>query len=162
LDIEEKLVKLLIKKNLTIACAESCTAGLIAATIVNAQSASKIFNFGAVVYSIAAKKQHLKISAADIANYDVVSEQVAIQMARNIAQIAGADVGVAVSGNAGPEQGESVKPVGTVCFGFYILDKIYATTELFLNIPRNAVRHSSVNFCMKKLIELLDDKNNLL
>ncbi|MDR1254373.1 MAG: CinA family protein [Oscillospiraceae bacterium] len=155
--IEEKLVKLLIKKNLTIACAESCTAGLLSASIVNAPSASKILNYSAVTYSNEAKKQHLNISENDIANYGVVSEEIASQMAKNIAQKAGSDIGISVTGNAGPEQGDCSKPVGTVCFGFYILGKVYSVTELFLNMPRNDVRLSSVYFCINKLIELLDN-----
>jgi nicotinamide-nucleotide amidase len=153
--IEEELVNLLIKKNLKISCAESCTGGLIASTIVNVPSASSVFECGIVTYSNEAKQKYLNISESDIKKYGVVSEEIASQMAEGIAKETHSDIGLSTTGFAGPSGGEDGKPIGTVCFGFYISGKVYKCTQIFKDLPRNEVRSRSVLFCFNKLIELL-------
>ena len=84
----------------------------------------------------------------------VVSEEVAGQMARGIAWSANAEVGVGISGIAGPSGGTDKKPVGMVCFGLFVNGKLSTYTKYFKG-SRTAVRKKSTNFAINKLIELL-------
>ena len=78
-------------------------------------------------------------------------------MAQGVANVAKSEVGVGVTGVAGPGGGTAKKPVGMVCFGFYVNGKTATYTCYFGEIGRNQVRKSSVEFVMSKLLELLDD-----
>ena len=98
----------------TLAVAESCTGGLIAHRITNVPGSSRYFLGGIVAYSNEAKVRFLGVSADDIAAYGAVSEPVARQMAEGAKARFGADVGVGVTGVAGPDGGTPEKPVGLV------------------------------------------------
>ncbi len=100
---------------LTIATAESCTGGLIAAALTGVPGASSAFRYGWVTYCNEAKERELGVSAALIEEHTVVSEPVVAAMAEAAMRKAGADLAVAVSGNAGPTAAEGEPPVGTVC-----------------------------------------------
>lgn len=139
--------------------AESCTGGMTAAGIVDVPSASSVFNESYVTYANDAKIRLLGVSADTIAQHGVVSEPVAAEMAIGAASEAGAQVGVGISGIAGPSGGTPTKPVGMVCFGFYIDGTVYTKTMQFGNIGRNAVRQSSVDFVYDTLLELLPRTN---
>ena len=143
---EEKVVRRLIEKGWHIAFAESCTAGLCASRLVNVPDASRVLDVSFVTYANDAKIKYLGVSQESIEKYGVVSEQVAQEMARGAAYAAGAQVGVGVSGIAGPGGGTPQKPVGTVCFGFYIDGEVYTFTEHFGPLGRNAVREKSCDF----------------
>ena len=120
LSLEEQLVNKLIEKNWHISCAESCTGGLAASRIVNVANASKVFNASFVTYANEAKIKYLSVSPETIEKYGVVSEEVVLEMANGVAKETGAEVGIAISGIAGPGGGTEKKPVGMVCFGFYV------------------------------------------
>lgn len=100
---------------LTVATAESCTGGLIAAALTGVPGASAAFRYGWVTYCNEAKERELNVPAALIEEHTVVSEPVVAAMAENAMRQAGADLAVAVSGNAGPTAAEGEPPVGTVC-----------------------------------------------
>lgn len=138
-----------------ISFAESCTGGKAAAGIVDVPSASNVFQSSFVTYANDAKVQLLDVSPASITRYGVVSEPVAGEMAIGAAKKSSAQVGVGISGIAGPSGGTATKPVGTVCFGFYIDSKLYTKTVQFGNIGRNAVREQSVDFVYDFLLEHL-------
>lgn len=152
---EESLVYKLIEKGMHIAFAESCTAGLCAARLVNVPDASKVLDVSFVTYANEAKMRYLGVSADTIEKYGVVSEQVACEMACGAAKAAKAEVGVGISGIAGPGGGTKAKPVGTVCFGFYINGISYTYTEHFGDIGRNEVRSASCDFVYDKLNEIV-------
>ena len=97
-----------------LATAESCTAGLIAKRITDFPGASDIYSGGVVAYHDDVKQDLLQVSEELLAAHGAVSEPVAIQMATGVAERLGADVGVAVTGIAGPSGGTDQKPVGTV------------------------------------------------
>ena len=151
---EKKLVLKLIQKGYTIATAESCTGGMIASTIVNVPMASKVINEAIVTYSNEAKIKYLGVSDVTIKVFGVVSEEVVSEMARGIAKTAGANIGVSVSGIAGPSGATENKPVGMVCFGFSINGKIQVFTKYFKG-SRTKVRKQSTKFVINKLLELL-------
>ncbi len=153
---EESLVYKLIEKGMHIAFAESCTAGLCAARLVNVPDASKVLDVSFVTYANEAKMRYLGVGADTIGKYGVVSEQVACEMACGAAHAAKAEAGVGISGIAGPGGGTQTKPVGTVCFGFFVNGESYTFTERFGDIGRNEVRRASCDFVYDKLNEIVE------
>lgn len=104
----------LLKKTLTIAVAESCTGGLLSKTLSELSGSSAYFILGIVAYSNRAKKSILRIPAGIISLKGAVSQEVACRMAQGVRKIARADIGIGVTGIAGPSGGSAAKPVGTV------------------------------------------------
>ena len=155
--LEEQAVDLLIEKGWHIAFAESCTGGLCCGTLVNVTNASKVLDMSFTTYANEAKIQLLGVSADTILKNGVVSEEVACEMATGVAKTAKAEVGVGVTGVAGPGGGTAKKPVGMVCFGFYINGECKTYTMQFGEIGRQQVRKSSVEFVFQTLIELLNN-----
>lgn len=157
METETKLVNKLIEKGFHIACAESCTGGLLCGSIVNVPNASAVLDSSFVTYANEAKIKYLGVQEDTIAGYGVVSEAVAGQMAAGVAAECGAQVGVATSGIAGPTGGTAAKPVGMVCFGFWIDGKLTTATKQFGNIGRNQVREAAVRYALEQLLVLLED-----
>jgi len=153
--LEEQLVNKLIEKGWHVACAESCTGGLIASRIVNVANASKVLDVSFVTYANEAKMKYLGVSPKTIVNHGVVSEEVVAEMAKGVAKEAGSKVGISVSGIAGPSGGTDKKPVGMVCFGFYVDGHITTKTFQFGNPGRNEVRALSTEFALKTTLELI-------
>ena len=151
----KELVQALIDKNFKISCAESCTGGLLASSIVEVPAASQVFDMSFVTYANEAKVQLIDVKEKTIATYGVVSEEVAREMAIGCAEKANANVGVGISGIAGPTGATSTKPIGMVCFGFYINGDIFTYTKQFGSIGRTEVRVASVTFVIDTLLELL-------
>lgn len=152
---ETKLVNRLIEKEYHIACAESCTGGLLCGSIVNVPNASAVLDCSFITYANEAKIKYLGVKEETINTYGVVSEEVAGQMAKGVAEQAGAQVGVATSGIAGPTGGTATKPVGMVCFGFWVNGELTTETKQFGAIGRNQVREAAVQYALEKLVELL-------
>lgn len=153
--LEEQVVERLIEKNYKISFAESCTGGLCCGTIVNVTNASKVLDMSFVTYANEAKVELLGVKADTILSHGVVSEEVAYEMAKGVAEKAGSQVGVGITGVAGPGGGTAKKPVGMVCFGFCINGEVKTYTKQFGEIGRNQVRKSSVEFVLQTLIDLL-------
>lgn len=152
---EKKLVLKLIEKGYKIATAESCTGGMLASTIVNVPMASKVFDESVVTYANEAKIKYCKVSSETIKKLGVVSEEVAAEMSKGIAESSGANVGVGISGIAGPTGGTDTKPVGMVCFGFYLNGNTQTFTKYFSG-SRTTVRKKSTRFAINTLLELLN------
>jgi len=155
MEIETRVVNMLIQKGYHIACAESCTGGLLCGRIVNVPNASAVLDSSFITYANEAKIKYLGVKEETIAEYGVVSEAVAGQMASGAATESGAQVGVATSGIAGPTGGTETKPVGMVCFGFWVDGKLTTATKYFGKIGRNSVREAAVQYALEKLLELL-------
>jgi len=109
-----RLAALLTELGLTIATAESCTGGLIAAALTSVAGSSAFFNTGIVSYSNSTKRRLLGVPAACLAADGAVSESVVLAMANGASARDNAEVAIAVSGIAGPAGGSEDKPVGTV------------------------------------------------
>ena len=152
---EKKLVLKLIEKGYKIATAESCTGGMLASKIVNVPMASKVLDESVVTYANEAKIKYAGVSAKSIEKYGVVSEPVAGEMAKGIAKSAGANVGVGISGIAGPTGGTETKPVGMVCFGFSVNGSVQTFTKYFKG-SRTKGRKQSTNYALNKLLEILN------
>jgi len=122
--LERAVGEKLAKAHKTLAIAESCTGGLISDRITNIPGSSKYFKMGIVVYSNEAKISQLNIPPAVISKYGAVSRQTAIKMAKNIREISGADIGLSVTGIAGPAGATRTKPVGLVYIAVSVSKKI--------------------------------------
>ncbi|MBR1597826.1 MAG: CinA family protein [Lachnospiraceae bacterium] len=157
-DICKEVVDLLIDKGYHISFAESCTGGLACGTLVGVADASKVLDVSFVTYANEAKMEYLSVDEKSIDSYGVVSEEVAYEMAAGVAKAAGSQVGVGISGVAGPTGGTKDKPVGMVCFGFSINGNVTTYTKQFGDIGRNKVRTKSVDFVFETLYELLSDQ----
>ncbi len=153
--MEYKLVDILIKLGYRITFAESCTAGLAAAKLVNVPDASKVLDVSFVTYANEAKVKYVGVSEKSIEQFGVVSEQVAGEMALGAANAMGSEVGVGISGIAGPTGGTEEKPVGMVCFGISINGNVKTYTKYFGDIGRNQVRKASVEYIFTTLIDEL-------
>ena len=142
--MEEKIVRFLNEHNMTITTVESCTGGLIAARLVNVSGASNVFSEGYVTYSENAKAKMVGVNPETIEKYNVVSEEVAYEMASGGAKTANADVAVSVTGVAGPLGGTKEIPVGTVRIGVYYKNKV-TTGKFLFNGDRLQVRNQAVD-----------------
>ena len=150
-----RVVSLLKEKGFTVSFAESCTGGAAAARLVSIPDASYVLSASLVTYANEAKVRCLGVLPETVDAYGVVSEQVAKEMAQGVARVNSAEIGVSVSGIAGPSGATDKKPVGTVCFGFSVLGKTYTYTKYFGALGRNSVRSASVDFIYEKLYEIL-------
>lgn len=112
--IEVEVGKVLIKRQITLSVAESCTGGLISNRITDVSGSSKYFKMGVVAYSNKIKENILWIPGSLIRKYGAVSKQVAIEMAEGVRAVANTDIGMGVTGIAGPTGGTKKKPVGLV------------------------------------------------
>lgn len=111
--IEQRTVNLLIENELKIATAESCTGGLMSELITAVPNSSNVFEIGITSYSNRIKQYALLVSKDTLKNYGAVSKQTAAEMAVGVKKLSGADIGVAITGVAGPSASEG-KSVGTV------------------------------------------------
>ena len=154
--MEERLVSLLMEKGLTVTTAESCTGGLIASRIVNVSGASEIFHAGFVTYANSAKEAYAGVLSETLQTYGAVSSQVALEMARGVAKTAGADVGISVTGIAGPGGGSTEKPVGLVYIGCYVCGKT-DYKEFHFTGDRLSIRQKSVKEAINFAMEMLEN-----
>lgn len=145
----------LIRKGWHISFAESCTGGMAAAALVDIPDASRVLDLALVTYANEAKRDFLGVAQQDLDTFGAVSEQVAGQMARGAARAAKAQVAVSISGIAGPGGGTVEKPVGTVCFGFFVDGQLQTCTEHFGDLGRSGVREASVRFVYETLLTFL-------
>ena len=148
------LAEILLDKGLQLATAESCTGGLIAATCTELPGSSQWFERGFVTYSNEAKTESLGVDAALITAHGAVSEPVARAMAFGAVRHSAAQVGVAVTGVAGPTGGSMEKPVGTVWFGFMVQGQLRSEVRHF-DGDRAAVRAATVRHALQRLIDAL-------
>ena len=137
--IEMVVGDLLIKNNLKISTAESCTGGMIASRLVSVPGISDVFLEGAVTYANEAKVRTLNVKEETLKKYGAVSEETAREMAEGMAKRTGSDIAVVTTGIAGPGGGTEEKPVGLVYIGLYYKDEVYVYKNVF-NGNRQKVR----------------------
>lgn len=142
--MEEELVEILTKKQYRITTAESCTGGLVAATIVNVSGASEVFQAGFVTYANEAKEKELGVKSETLQTYGAVSEKTAKEMAIGCAAHAKAQVGISTTGIAGPGGGTAEKPVGLVYIGCAVRSNVYVEKNVFSG-DRQQVRRQAAD-----------------
>ena len=141
--LEDVVVRLLTKYDLTVTTAESCTGGLLAGRLVNVPGASEVFRKGFITYSNKAKRKQLDVSKTTLRKYGAVSEQTAKEMATGGVFATDADICIAVTGVAGPDGGTPEKPVGLVYIACYMKDSVQVE-EYHFNGNREKVREQTV------------------
>ena len=152
--IEKLISKNLIKKKLTLSIAESLTGGKISDSFVSIAGASKFFNGSLICYSTESKLNNLNIDKSLIEKYSVVSSQVAESMAVKVKKMFNSDYGLATTGNAGPEKGDSNKEIGTVYVGLATPNEVYSYEFNFGN-SRERVTGKTVNKSFELLLKEL-------
>ncbi len=123
--MEAVVGSMLKERGMTVALAESCTGGLVGHRMTNIPGSSNYLKGGIVAYSNEVKQQSLGVRAETLAQHGAVSEETAAEMATGVRRVLGADLGLAITGIAGPEGGTPDKPVGTVCFALAAPAKVY-------------------------------------
>ena len=154
--IEEVVAKMLVENNLKIAVAESCTGGMVSASLINYPGISSVFMEGCVTYSNEAKMKSLGVKKETLDVYGAVSDKCAKEMASGVAARYNTNVGIATTGIAGPGGGTDEKPVGLVYFGIYINGKVITKKYVF-NGDRQGVRERATRTILNDLrLELLN------
>ena len=154
--IEEVVARGLTGRGLTLALAESCTGGFIGHRLTDVSGASAFLERGAVVYSNQAKMDMLGVKSETLEQYGAVSAQTAREMALGIAERSGADLGLSVTGIAGPTGGSEQKPVGTVFLGLAYKGQARAEGYHFHG-DRKMVKAQSAEMALNWLRRFLDD-----
>ena len=154
--LSKKCIEILRRCNKRVALAESCTGGLIAKCITDQSGASSVFDCGIVSYSGSIKHKILGVRKETLAAYGEVSSQTAEEMAKGVAMIADADIGIGVTGIAGPTGGTVDKKVGLIYVSVYFHDslKVYRL-ELYDDMSRDERRKKTAVFVFGRIIELL-------
>jgi nicotinamide-nucleotide amidase len=155
LDIATRVGKALEAKNWLMATAESCTGGGISYAITEIPGSSEWFDCGFVTYSNASKTEMLDVSAALIAQFGAVSEEVAGAMAEGAVAHSNAHVAISTTGIAGPTGAVPGKPVGTVCFGWSKGDTTYTERLVFAG-DRQSVREQTIAHALAGLVRFLE------
>lgn len=157
---DEELVtvtaKKLLKKNLSISSAESCTGGMFAAALTGISGISKVFDRSLVTYSNEAKMQELGVREETLKAHGAVSEETAREMAEGLYRVSGSDVCISVTGIAGPEGGSAEKPVGLVYIGAVYRGKTYCKKIQMRNLNRNWNRNYAVLSMLDLINRLVD------
>ena len=151
----KKLTELLTSKNMSIAIAESCTGGSLSSSLTSIPGASSYFNCGFITYSNESKINMLNVDSQTIELFGAVSEKVAYEMAMGAGQNSKSHLAISVTGIAGPSGGSPEKPVGMVCFGFYVDGNVTTTTQFFSGV-RSEIVSESIAFALTELTSKIE------
>ncbi len=151
-NLAKKLGLVLKKKKLLITTAESCTGGGLATAITDVSGSSAYFERGFVAYSNTAKEEFLGVKRQTIKRFGVVSEETAKEMAVGALEYSHAEVGISITGIAGPTGGSKNKPKGMVCFALAYKGAQPKTVTTYFKGGRSAVREQAVLFALKWLL----------
>ena len=160
--LEEKVGQLLTDKSMTLATAESCTVGLIGHRITQISGSSNYFKDGFVVYSNDAKVFRLGVVQKTLEKYGAVSEPVARMMAEGVCRVSGADIGVSVTGIAGPTGGSEEKPVGLTFIAVSDAESTWCGEYIYTHDRiknKERVAQTALNLVRMKLLGLLKEEN---
>ncbi len=151
----KKIIKLLIKKNLKISLAESCTGGLLSSSITSISGSSKVFNLGIVAYSNEAKINILKIPKKIVRIHGAVSHETCLLMLKNLNRISKTNISLSITGIAGPRGGTKKKPVGLVFIGIKKDNKTLVKKYLFKNKQRLLIQRAAVNKALNLILSFI-------
>ena len=157
--LERAVVSSLREKGLTLAAAESCTGGLISKRITDVSGASEVFLGSCITYTNGAKVKLVGVSQDTLDEFDAVSSQTAAEMAKGARCVLGADIGVSVTGLAGPTGGTKEKPVGTVFVGISTKEgESVKKLSLSSMKSRSYIRNVSANHVFSLVLSYLKEK----
>ena len=152
--IEKILVEKLIEKGLKISTAESCTGGMIAAKITAVPGASGCFDAGVVTYSNEQKNKLIGVKKDTLESFGAVSQETALEMCKSVKELVSADIGVSVTGIAGPGGGTPEKPVGTVWIGV-CSNRTHKALKFLFEGNRDEVRSQTAQKALEMVLECI-------
>ena len=155
MNLNQKVVTLLKRKNLKISFAESCSGGLLSSAITSVNGSSKVFMMGLITYSNKTKTTVLKVHKNIIKKYGAVSIQCCLAMLNNTSKISKSKVCISITGIAGPKGGTQKKPVGLVYIGLKIGKKVVINKCNFRNKGRSFIQKQTVKKSLNLLLKLI-------
>ncbi|MDB3883641.1 CinA family nicotinamide mononucleotide deamidase-related protein [Candidatus Marinimicrobia bacterium] len=158
--LEEVVANLMTNNKVTIATAESCTAGLLSARLTDVPGSSQYFNGGVVCYSNELKHDLVGVKQKTLDRYGAVSEETARELAINIAKKLKSKIGVSITGVAGPDGGTEKKPVGLVFVGISYKNNVYIK-KYNLTPNRNINRELTVILCLNEIRKILENSKEI-
>ena len=160
-DIVTTLAEIFQSKNWKMSAAESCTGGLVCASLTEVAGSSEWFERGYITYSNEAKMECLGVPGKLLEVYGAVSEEVAKAMAEGALIKAGVNAALSITGIAGPSGGSKEKPVGMVCFGWAIRndagDNRVVAKTMYFDGDRQNVRQQACDYVLSELTKLLEN-----
>lgn len=149
---EELVVKKLQQNSLKVALAESCTGGMISASITSISGSSQCFECGVVAYSNEVKNKVLGVPLDVVEKFGAVSYQTALGMAKGVRNLVKSDIGISVTGIAGPQGGNDIKPVGLVYIALATED-FSLCQKYYFKGNREEIRKETVKQALKMVIQ---------
>jgi PncC family amidohydrolase len=156
--LELRLGGLLKGRHLWLAVTESSTGGLLGHLITNAPGSSTYFRGGVIAYANEVKAGVLGVSTQTLERYGAVSKETVIEMARGVRKVLNADIGVAISGIAGPGGGTDEKPVGTTVIGMSALEQ-ESTQKFLFPGERLDVKMQAAQAAMQMVVDFLETRS---
>jgi nicotinamide-nucleotide amidase len=156
--LEQVVGDLLCARKWKIAVAESCTGGLISSRLTDVSGSSAYFEMGVVAYGNDTKIKHLGVPKLVLNEHGAVSESIAAAMASGVRSNAGTELGIGVTGVAGPSGGTQQKPVGTVVFAVETSDRQQIRTMRFHG-GRELVNYQASQFALDMVRRILEDRD---
>jgi len=144
----------LIKRNLRIVLAESCTGGLVCQQLTNIPGSSVWFDRGFITYSNESKIELLKVNQNTLSKFGAVSKEIASEMALGALDASHANIALSITGIAGPSGGSIDKPVGTVFFAIAYQNKVVFNASKIFPGSRENIRKSSCLFALNQVLAL--------
>ncbi len=159
MELSAQLGSILHAQRLILTTAESCTGGGVSAAVTDIAGSSAWFDRAFITYSNEAKMEMLGVSAATLEQFGAVSEQTVVEMVEGAIQNSNANIGVSISGIAGPGGGTELKPVGTVCFAWADSSDWKKVETVCFSGDRAQVRLQAVEHALKVLYVELSARN---
>jgi len=150
----QKLASQCLGRDILIVTAESCTGGLLSSLFTQEAGSSKWFDRGFVTYSNNSKIDSLGVREETLGNFGAVSQEVANEMSTGALKNSEANLGISITGIAGPGGGSLAKPVGTVYFSIANQKKVILEHKADFKGSRETIRKESVLFVLNKLLNL--------
>ena len=150
----KNIIDKLIKKNISISVAESCTGGLIANTLTKHSGVSKIFSYGIISYSNKSKSKYLSVSKTSLSKFGAVSREVAEEMINGLYKGEKTQICISTTGIAGPNGGTKLKPLGLVYIGIKVNKNNYIFKKIFKG-KRLDIQRKTRDFIFRKINKLI-------
>ena len=154
-NLSSNLGALLLEKKMYITCAESCTGGLLSQSIVSVAGSSAWFGCSFITYSNHSKHKMLGVSKDSLKSFGAVSEEVVGEMVNGALSESRANLGIAISGIAGPGGGSKLKPVGLVYIGIKTGKYLLILENKFKSRNRSSIQKNTVREVLKKITKII-------
>ena len=154
LELARRVGRILKSKGLSLACAESCSGGLLSHFITNIPGSSRYFKGAIICYSLESKSKLLGINARILSQKGAVSREVALLLAQNVRKVFSSDIGLSITGVAGPSRDQNQNPVGTVFIGISVKNKTQSFNFRFKGSRLSIKKKASIE-ALRILIRLI-------